>query len=58
MGVLFRRDPTKVVRLAIGGMLPKSTLKDRLLKRLHVFEGSEHPYSAQKPTPYPPRRPW
>lgn len=48
-GVLFRKDPVRVMRLAVAGMLPKNTLKTALLKRLHIFSGSEHPYGAQKP---------
>jgi large subunit ribosomal protein L13 len=30
-------------------MLPKNRLGRRLLKKLHVYAGAEHPHTAQKP---------
>jgi len=38
------RDPTKIIRLAISGMLPKNKLRDKRLARLKIFVGEEHKY--------------
>jgi large subunit ribosomal protein L13 len=34
---------------AIKGMLPKGALGDKIITKLHVYAGAEHPHSAQKP---------
>lgn len=41
--------PTEVIRHAIRGMLPKSRIGSRMLTRLKVYAGPEHPHSAQSP---------
>jgi large subunit ribosomal protein L13 len=46
---LLARDPERVVRLAVRGMLPKGPLGRRQLKRLRVYGGPEHPHTAQQP---------
>jgi large subunit ribosomal protein L13 len=46
---LLARDPERVVRLAVRGMLPKGPLGRRQLKRLRVYAGPEHPHAAQQP---------
>jgi len=48
---LLARDPERVVRLAVRGMLPKGPLGRRQLKRLRVYAGAEHPHEAQNPEP-------
>lgn len=40
----MKRDSRKVVRQAIYNMLPKNLLRDRMLKRLSIIQGSEHTY--------------
>ncbi|NLG07490.1 50S ribosomal protein L13 [Candidatus Peribacteria bacterium] len=47
------KTPERVLEDAVKGMLPKNRLRQRMLKRLHVFAGSEHPHAAQKPMPFP-----
>ena len=39
----------KVIRHAVYGMLPKNRLRNKMIIRLHVIEGSEHRFAAQKP---------
>jgi len=46
---LLARDPEKVVRRAIRGMLPKTRLGRRQLKKLRVYAGPTHPHVAQQP---------
>jgi large subunit ribosomal protein L13 len=50
---LLHRDPEKVVRLAVRGMLPKSRLGRRQLKKLRVYAGPTHPHTAQQPKDRP-----
>ncbi|MEI8001036.1 MAG: 50S ribosomal protein L13 [Actinomycetes bacterium] len=47
---LLARNPERVVRLAVKGMLPKGALGRRQLKRLRVYPGPTHPHIAQQPT--------
>ncbi|MCH1626050.1 50S ribosomal protein L13 [Fredinandcohnia quinoae] len=44
--------PTKMLELAIKGMLPKGPLGRQMFKKLHVYAGSEHPHQAQQPEVY------
>ena len=34
---------------AVKGMLPKNSLGSKMLKKLRVYRGSEHPHQAQNP---------
>jgi large subunit ribosomal protein L13 len=49
---LLARDPERVVRLAVRGMLPKTRLGRKQLKKLRVYAGPEHPHAAQQPAPF------
>ena len=49
---LVARDPERVVRLAVRGMLPKTRLGRKQLKKLRVYAGPEHPHAAQQPQPF------
>ncbi len=40
-------NPTRILKSAITGMLPKNKLQDRMLKHLHIYAGNEHPYEKQ-----------
>ncbi|MBZ5202880.1 50S ribosomal protein L13 [Planomicrobium chinense] len=44
--------PTKMLELAIKGMLPKNTLGRQQFKKLHVYAGPEHNHQAQQPEAY------
>ena len=48
-GELLDRDARKAVELAVWGMLPKNKLSHKLIHKLKVYSGPEHPHSAQKP---------
>lgn len=41
---LRARKPQDIIVHAVKGMLPQNKLRDRMLKRLFVFVGEEHPY--------------
>lgn len=46
---VIAKNPNKLIEHAVKGMLPKSSLGDKLFKKLFVYEGAEHPHTAQKP---------
>jgi large subunit ribosomal protein L13 len=41
---LRARKPEEIILHAVRGMLPQNRLRDRMLKRLKVFAGPDHPY--------------
>lgn len=48
---LMENKPEEVVRRAVRGMLPKTKLGRKMLKKLRVYPGAEHPHEAQMPEP-------
>ena len=46
---LYEKDPVRLVRKAVKGMLPKNRLGAALLKNLYAYVGNEHKQEAQKP---------
>ena len=46
---LLAKKPEEVIRLSVRGMLPKNALGRKMLKKLKVYRGSEHPHKAQLP---------
>jgi len=49
---LIKKHPDQPIREAVKGMLPKNKLKYRMMKRLKVYPGEEHPHNSQNPLPY------
>ena len=41
---LLKKNPDKLIRHAVSGMLPKNKLRDKRLARLHVYSDDQHPY--------------
>src|SRR5699024_4563822 len=46
---LLEKSPVRAVEKAITGMLPSNRLSDQVIKKLKVYEGTEHPHAAQQP---------
>lgn len=46
---MLEKHPERIVQFAVKGMLPKNKLGKRMLKRLKVYSGGEHPHAAQQP---------
>ena len=44
---LIEKNPQFIIMKSVKGMLPKNKLAARMLKRLKVYPGSEHPHQAQ-----------
>jgi len=49
---LLDKHPERAVEKAVRGMLPKNRLGRRMLKKLKVYAGPEHPHRAQQPVPF------
>ncbi len=47
----LERFPERVVEAAVWGMLPHNRLGRRLLRKLKVYGGADHPHQAQNPKP-------
>jgi len=46
---MMQNDSPRVLSHAVKGMLPKNRLGRKMIKKLHVYAGDEHPHQAQKP---------
>jgi large subunit ribosomal protein L13 len=46
---VYENNPDRIIREAVLGMLPKNKLRKRMVKRLKVYFGDQHPHSAQQP---------
>ncbi|OGC76604.1 MAG: 50S ribosomal protein L13 [candidate division Zixibacteria bacterium RBG_16_50_21] len=52
LGKLQQKNPERLFRDAVWGMLPKNRLGRRVLSHLHIYSGSSHQHKAQKPEVY------
>jgi large subunit ribosomal protein L13 len=50
---LLERRPEEVVRRAVKGMVPHTTLGTQQMRKLKVYAGKDHPHEAQQPEPEP-----
>jgi large subunit ribosomal protein L13 len=46
---ILEKHPTRLVMMAVKGMLPKNSLGRSLLTNLRVYAGPVHPHTAQQP---------
>lgn len=47
--IMRQQHPDYIITHAVKGMLPHNHLSRRLISRLKVYAGSDHPHKAQKP---------
>ena len=45
----LEKHPDRVIHSAVWGMIPHNRYGRKLMKKLKVYRGSEHPHQAQKP---------
>jgi large subunit ribosomal protein L13 len=50
---LHAQHPTRVMELAVRGMLPKNRLRDIRMTRFKLYAEANHPHAAQQPKPLP-----
>lgn len=46
---MIEKHPTRVIELAVKGMLPHNSLGRQMFRKLKVYAGSAHPHTAQQP---------
>ena len=46
---LRERHPERIIELAVRGMIPHNRLGRKILKKLKIYKGDEHPHDAQNP---------
>ena len=44
---LIEKKPEYIITKAVKGMLPKNKLSAKMLKRLKIYSGNDHPHQAQ-----------
>jgi large subunit ribosomal protein L13 len=49
---LLDKRPERAIELAVKGMLPHNRLGRKLIRKLKVYAGAEHPHKAQQPVPF------
>ncbi|MEM6334767.1 MAG: 50S ribosomal protein L13 [Planctomycetota bacterium] len=50
-GVMLEKRPEKLLETAVRRMLPKNKLASKMLSKLKVYRGDDHPHAAQQPAP-------
>lgn len=48
-GDLLSKNPDRLLRDTVWGMLPKNRLSRRLITKLHIYPETQHPHQAQQP---------
>jgi large subunit ribosomal protein L13 len=48
----IEKYPERMIQAAVWGMLPKNRLGRKLLRKLKVYSGPDHPHQAQQPKNY------
>lgn len=48
-GKMLAEKPENLIRIAVQGMLPKTNLGRKMLKKLKIYSGNAHPHEAQCP---------
>ena len=48
---MLRKNPGKVLRLAVERMVSRNSLGKRIMRKLKVYPESQHPHTAQNPQP-------
>lgn len=46
---VMEQYPERVIEHAVAGMLPDGALGHRIIKKLHVYAGTDHKHASQKP---------
>lgn len=49
LGTRLKEKPEDVIRDAVKGMIPKNRLGSKIMSKLKVYRGQEHPHAGQQP---------
>ena len=50
-GKMRAEKPTRMIELAVTGMIPRNRIRQYAVEKLHVYAGTEHPDNGQNPKP-------
>ncbi|MEK7485674.1 MAG: 50S ribosomal protein L13 [Planctomycetota bacterium] len=50
---VLERTPEEVIHIAVRRMLPKTILAKKMIDKLKIYKGPNHPHKAQNPEPFP-----
>lgn len=53
LDVIRARQPERLIRQAVWGMMPKGRLGRAQFRKLKIYAGSAHPHEAQQPETFP-----
>lgn len=48
-GELREKNPQEIIRHAVDGMVPNNKLGKKMMKKLKIYAGPDHPHQAQQP---------
>lgn len=48
LAVMRKKHPERIIRFAVKRMLPKNAMGRRLLTKLKIYAGQDHPHQAQQ----------
>ncbi|MCR3754615.1 MAG: 50S ribosomal subunit protein L13 [Candidatus Westeberhardia cardiocondylae] len=46
---IINKQPEKIIKMAVQGMLPKGTLGKNMIKKLKIYPGNTHKHNTQQP---------
>lgn len=46
---MLQNNPEEIIEIAVRRMIPRNRLGKRIMTKLRVYTGGDHPHSAQKP---------
>lgn len=46
---MLEKYPVELIRRSVKGMLPVNRLSRQIIKKLYIYEGDQHPHTAQTP---------
>ncbi len=46
---MLEKKPDQVIKIAVKGMLPKNRIGSKLISKLKIYAGPDHPHEAQQP---------
>lgn len=48
LGEVREKDPTRIIKMAVKGMLPRNKLTKKYMANLYIYPDAEHPHKAHE----------
>ena len=49
---MLKKKPEEIIKKAVRGMMPKNSLNTKMISKLKVYAGPEHPHASNSPQPF------